>query len=46
MGLILRFLFAFRERAQRALHVHQILTLQHEQDTRTDVTKSIEIDFI
>ena len=46
MGLILRFLFAFRERAERALHVNQILTLQHEQDTRTDVKKSIEIDFI
>ena len=46
MGQILQFLVVFRQRAQRVLHVHQILTFQHKQATRSDVTKSVEIDFI
>ena len=46
MGQILRILVAFRQRAQRVLHVHQILTLQHKQAMSTAVTKSVEIDFI
>ena len=46
MGLISRFLAAFRQRVQRVLHAHQILTFQHKEATRSDVTKSVEIDFI
>ena len=46
MGQILQFLAAFRQRASRPLHVHQILTLQRKQATRTDVRKSLQIDFI
>ena len=45
-GQILRFLIPFRQRAQRVLHVHLIVSLQHEHVTRSNVTKSLEIDFI
>ena len=46
MGMILRFLVAFRQRVQRVLHVNQKVTLQHKQARRSDVTNSEEVDFI
>ena len=46
MRQILRFLVAFRQRVQCVVPLHQILTLQHKQFTRSDVTKSADIDFI
>ena len=45
MGMILRFLVAFRQRVQRVLHVNQKVTLQHKQARRSDVTNSEEVDF-
>ena len=46
MGQILQFLAAFHQRESPLLHVHQVLTLQRKQAIRSDVRKSLQIDFI